>query len=40
MQQDDPRLAYVLLYTDGACAGNPGPGDVYDRIAPVELPED
>lgn len=26
MQQDDPRLAYVLLYTDGACAGNPGPG--------------
>ena len=26
MQPDDPRLAYVLLYTDGACAGNPGPG--------------
>jgi ribonuclease HI len=26
MQQDDSRLAYVLLYTDGACAGNPGPG--------------
>lgn len=23
---DDPRLAYVLLYTDGACSGNPGPG--------------
>jgi len=26
MQPDDPRLAYVLLFTDGACAGNPGPG--------------
>jgi tryptophan 2-monooxygenase len=21
-------------------AANPGPGDVYDEIAPVELPED
>lgn len=22
----DPPLAYVILFTDGACAGNPGPG--------------
>jgi ribonuclease HI len=24
--QDRPELPHVLLYTDGACSGNPGPG--------------
>ncbi len=31
----------VMTHFGGSTdAANPGPGDVYDEIAPVELPED
>lgn len=31
----------VMHHLDGGTdPANPGPGDVYDEIAPVELPED